>query len=447
VADVQPFLGYLVRPEHASEVAALPYDVFSRDEAALEIAAHPQSFLRIDKPCALLPELDEYDPRVYELAAELLAADIQAGVYTLEETPHYYLYALEQEGHRQIGLLATVATDDYRSGLVRRHENTRAKKRRDRIAHIKALEAQTGPVLLAYRPQPSLDSLMARYAEGAEPLFDFVAPDGVRHTIWRVEKETSEKAFAEALETIEPLYIADGHHRAAAAAETGGAYFLAILFSAGQLRILDYNRVIASLNGLEPRELLCRIEEDFELEPAGTHALRPTQRGEFSLYLSGAWYRLRIREGRRAHDAVAGLDVSLLHDRLLAPLLGITDPRQDPRISYVGGGRGLGELQRRVDARGDGAAWALFPCSFEELCAVADEGRLMPPKSTWFEPKPRSGLFIHPLSLAEDGRLSRQTPAQGTPGTQGTQGTPAPAQAPAQSLPRPSTTQGTRDGL
>ncbi|MDR1421559.1 MAG: DUF1015 family protein [Coriobacteriales bacterium] len=424
MADVQAFSCWLPDPTLAAEVAALPYDVFSRTEAAAEIAAHPRSFLRIDKSCALLPACDEYDPQVYTLAAELLAADERAGIYQRESMPNYYLYRLEQNGVCQTGVVTTVATDDYRSGVVRRHENTRALKRSDRIHHIEALQAQTGPVFLTYHSQDNINRLMDEQIRDAEPLIDFIAPDGVRHSIWRVDDLARQQALTTAFAAVHTLYIADGHHRAAAAAAVGSTRFLAILFPSHQLHIYDYNRVIEGLNGLNREDLLARIGQDFEVTPAvgtpaagtpaastpaagtpaaSTQPFRPTQRGEFGLYLRdgawSSWYVLRVREGRRPDDAVSGLDVSILHDLLLGPQLKITDPRSDPRISYVGGVFGLEELERRVDALPgeQGAAFALYPCTLDELFAVADSGRLMPPKSTWFEPKPRSGLFIYPL--------------------------------------------------
>jgi uncharacterized protein (DUF1015 family) len=472
LADVKPFVCCRPLAELASEVAALPYDVFSRHEAAVEIDAHPRSFLRIDKTAALFAdEVDEYDDRVYARAAELFAADRQAGVYLCEDEPHYFLYRLVKEGHAQTGVVACVAVDDYERGVLRRHENTRAFKLDDRVRHIRALGAQTGPVFVTYRAQAVIDEA-TRAATAADPLYDFVAPDGVRHTVWRVDDPQTERAIQSGFAALDALYIADGHHRAAAAAriaahrcaeweqadecsagsasaagETRDAssHFLIVAFPSNQLEILDYNRVVSDTNGLSRDELLARVAERFDVEQVGEEPCRPRAKGEFAMYLDTQWYRLTIHDEWRSGDPVGSLDASLLQDNLLAPILGIDDPRTSKRIAYVGGVRGLEELQRRADgsgesahggarpafradedvslvahgqtardggssqparddraqpARGGGVAFALFPCSLDELFEVADAGCLMPPKSTWFEPKPRSGLFIHQIGGA-----------------------------------------------
>jgi uncharacterized protein (DUF1015 family) len=411
LADVKPFVCCRPQPALAAEVAALPYDVFSRHEAAAEIAACPRSFLRIDKTAALFSdEIDEYDTRVYVRAAELFAADLRDGVYLQEDEPHYFLYRLATDAHTQIGVVACIAVDDYETGVLKRHENTRAFKLEDRVRHITALDAQTGPVLVTYRARTDIDAAVTQVTERVEPLYDFVAPDGVQHTVWRVDDPAHEDTIRAGFAALDALYIADGHHRAAAAARIGAqqngeaSHFLIAAFPANQLTVLDYNRVVFDTNGLSPDELLARIAQGFEVEKRGEMPWRPQGRGEFSLYLDGAWYRLAIHGDRRPRAPVAALDVSLLQDRLLSPILGIEDPRSSRRIAYVGGIRGLEELARRVDAgrcagsATGGLAFALFPCSLEELFAVADAGFLMPPKSTWFEPKPRSGLFIHRLT-------------------------------------------------
>jgi uncharacterized protein (DUF1015 family) len=432
-------------------VAALPYDVFSRKEAAAEIAAHPHSFLRIDKSAALFAdEVDEYDGRVYEKAAELFEADLQAGVYLRDDAPSYFCYRLEKAAHAQVGIVACIAAKDYLDGTLRRHENTRAFKLEDRIRHISALGAQTGPVLVTYRPQESIDAAV-RQVMGKAPLYDFVAPDAIRHTIWRVDDPVCARAIREGFEELDALYIADGHHRAAAAVEVArasaaapsaaqpaapsaaqpaaptatppsqapttpaaaqpaapsaaqppcpaatDAHFLIAAFPSDQLAILDYNRVVFDTNGLSDEALLARIAERFELRPHGEKPFRPQHRGQFGVCLDGRWYCLEAPEALRPDDPVDGLDVSLLQEGLLAPILGIDDPRSSRRIAYVGGARGLEELARRAGPGTGAVAFALFPCSLDELFAVADAGRLMPPKSTWFEPKPRSGLFVHEL--------------------------------------------------
>ncbi|MDR1714070.1 MAG: DUF1015 family protein [Coriobacteriales bacterium] len=512
MADVRPFVCCRPQADLAAEVAALPYDVFSRAEAEAEITRHPHSFLRVDKSCALLPPaVGEYDAQVYQEAAECFDADLAAGLYCTDAQQHYYVYRLVKDGRAQIGVIARVATDDYMNGVVRRHENTRELKLIDRIQHIEALDAQTSPVFLAYRADAGIDAVVAQVMATGTPLYDFVTDDGVRHTVWRVENGAADAsddtargtaaadvataaatdaangtargtadaavnadatvnataALQAAFAALPALYIADGHHRAAAAAEislkrragagadvgsgTGvgagvGAeqghpapqpellpesqsasppaprpaprpqpkpqpeqrpadYFLAILFPSNQLSILDYNRVVFDLNGRTPMEFLEALAPAWELTAvaAAEAPWRPRQRHEFGMYLAGQWYQLRLGpellSGLDETDPVASLDVSILQHQLIAPLLGIDDPRTSERIAYVGGVRGLAELERRVEAlEQPGVAFALYPTTIDELFAVADAGKLMPPKSTWFEPKPRSGLFIHQLS-------------------------------------------------
>lgn len=439
MADVKPFVCCRPQADWAKEVAALPYDVFTRDEASIEIAAHPRSFLRIDKSAALFDGVvGEYDSQVYAKAASVFAADEHDGIYLDESAPHYFLYRLMQGGHAQTGIVSCIAADDYTGGVLKRHENTRSFKLEDRVEHITALSAHTGPILVAYRAQAAIDAVVEQVVETTGPLYDFTSPDGVQHTVWRVEDREAERSIRVAFASLDALYIADGHHRAAAAAElaqgqTGeAAAFLIIAFPSTQLEILDYNRVVFDTNGLSGDELLARIAERFTVEEQGVLPYKPQAKGEFSMYLDGLWYKLLIHDRLHSGDPVDDLDVSLLQDHLLAPILGIGDPRTDKRIAYVGGVRGLGELKRRADAGGAaagvaagaaaggvagegialnssdipaesvnasdipaGVAFALYPCSLDELFAVADAGRLMPPKSTWFEPKPRSGLFIH----------------------------------------------------
>jgi uncharacterized protein (DUF1015 family) len=405
-------------------VAALPYDTFSRQEAAAEIAAHPRSFLRIDKSCALFPsDTDEYAPEVYAKAAELFADDRRDGVYAEDGQAHYFLYRLEKNGRAQVGVAACIATADYRSGLLKRHENTRSFKLRDRIRHITALGAQTGPVFVTYRAQPKIDQAVNECTSGSQPLYDFVSLDGVRHSIWRVDDPGTHAAIQDGFASLDAMYIADGHHRAAAAVAVGetaaggaaaskvsataadspisataASHFLIIAFPAEQLQILDYNRVVFDKNGLSAEQLLEQIRAaGFAVRRIGGQARQPSKRGEFAAYLDGCWYLLTVDESLRSADPVLGLDVSLLHNCLLAPILGIDDPRSSKRIAYVGGVRGLDELQCRADRTG-GIAFALYPCTMDELFAVADAGELMPPKSTWFEPKPRSGLLIHRIA-------------------------------------------------
>jgi len=456
VADVIPFTCWRPSKEYAAQVAAAPYDTFSREEAAREIAQHPLSFLRIDKSAALFgAEVDEYDPRVYARARKELDNWYEQEIMTPCDpalTPAYYLYRLTQGSHQQTGLIACASVADYQQGIIKRHENTRAKKEADRVEHIKALEAHTGPVLLTYPSDQKLDALLKELtqerpvsqqpavqvstkeesavqapfqeqqeqvaqassqeqpAQRALPLYDFVAPDGVRHEFWRVDDAEATRQIQACFADISTLYVADGHHRAAAAARIAklyqeqqcdglqeAQYFLVALFGSDELQVLDYNRVISDRAGHTSEELLKAIEAVVDIEAQGDQPYRPSQRGELSMYLEGTWYKLKVREATRPTDAVDGLDVALLHDGILAPLLQVLDPRSDARISYVGGARGLTELAERAD-ESSGVAFALYPCSLAELFAVANEDRLMPPKSTWFEPKPRSGLAIHRIA-------------------------------------------------
>ena len=418
MADVRPFKSCCPAAKLASEVAALPYDVFSRAEAAKEIKLHPHSFLRIDKSTACLSAgINEYAPEVYALAAQTFHQDLQHGVFLAQQDePAYFAYRLIKDQHVQTGIVACVAVDDYQSGVIKRHENTRAHKQQDRVEHIRAVGAHTGPVLLAYRKQAAIELLVSQTTRASQPVYDFVAPDGVQHIVWRIEQPEQIDALQAAFAQVSTLYIADGHHRAAAAATVANqllgetttaltaahpaAHFLAILFPADQLQIFEYNRIIAGLNGLTAKEFLHRVAQTFCVQSVSTNGLstyRPEHRGSFGMYVAGHWYKLTLDEATRPSDPVDSLDVAILHQRLIAPVLGISDPRQDDRIAYLGGVRGLEELAKRADAQ-NGVAFSLYPCSIDELFAVASADCLMPPKSTWFEPKPRSGLFIHCLN-------------------------------------------------
>ncbi len=410
MADVVPFMCWQPRQDLVAAVTAAPYDTLSRTEAAQEIATHPLSFLRIDKPAALYDaDVDEYDPCVYARARLELDEYFSQGVFISGnpgQNPTFALYRLTQGSHTQTGVVACASVADYQSGVIRRHENTRAHKEQDRVDHIRALEAHTSPVLLTYPSVPQLDALLERETATTQPHFDFVACDGVRHEFWQIQDATVIELIRTEFAALPTLYIADGHHRAAAAARVASLpehadnseaqYFLVALFGSNELQVLDYNRVISDLAGHTPAKLLNLLEEMAEVRLMGLSPYRPLQRGEMGMYLDGAWYCLRLDEALRPEDAVESLDVALLHSLILDPLFGITEPRSDPRITYVGGARGLEELAQRADKAG-GAAFALYPCSLPELFAVADADRLMPPKSTWFEPKPRSGLALHRL--------------------------------------------------
>ncbi|MEW6353161.1 MAG: DUF1015 family protein [Pseudomonadota bacterium] len=408
---IRPFRGLRPLPERAADVAAPPYDVLNSEEARTRAAGKPWSFLHISKPeIDLPPGTDLYSPAVYAKGAENLESLIKQGILKRDAQPHYYLYRLVMGAHTQIGLVAGASVEAYNGGRIRRHEFTRPDKEDDRVRQIDALNAQTGPVFLTYRHAVDIDATAARLS-GDAPEFDIVADDGVRHTLWVVRDAADIAFFSAAFENVGPLYIADGHHRCAAAARVAASrnaklsqpsgahshdYFLAVIFPDNQMQIMDYNRVVRDLHGLSREDFLKRLGENFTVR-AGDQPVKPARAGEFGMYLAGQWYRLTIHPQRIPGDPVARLDVSLLQDYCLAPLLGIGDPRRDKRIDFVGGIRGLAELQRRVDSGEMAVAFALFPTGMQDLMAVADSGQVMPPKSTWFEPKLADGLVSHVL--------------------------------------------------
>ena len=411
MADIRPFQAYRPAAGLESEIAALPYDVYNREEAAEEGKTHPGSFLAIDRAeTQFAPEVDTYADCVYEKAHDLLWQWIREGRFVREDKPCYYIYEQVMEGRSQKGIVACASIDDYQNQVIKKHENTRADKEQDRIRHVDVCEAQTGPIFLAYRSQAPLRQVIDRVTAG-EALYDFTAPDGITHRVWVVWEEEQMGIIRDTFAGMEQIYIADGHHRCASAVKVGLRrrennsahtgeeeynFFLSVLFSAEELKILDYNRVVKDLNGYEKDAFLEKIGEKFSVECLGEKSYRPRKKYEYGMYLEGEWYRLTAHEDIRSKDAVEGLDVSILQDHLLAPVLGIGDPKTDRRIDFVGGIRGLEELERRVRTDMQ-VAFALYPTSIYELFDVADAGRLMPPKSTWFEPKLRSGLFIHTL--------------------------------------------------
>lgn len=412
MAVVKPF--YCIRPreDRAAQVAALPYDVYSREEARRAVAGRPLLFLNIDRPeTQFSQDMDMYDDRVYEKAQELFDEELAEGVFVREEAPRYFLYELTMDGRSQTGIAGCCAIDDYLGEVIKKHENTREEKELDRIRHVDRMDAQTGPIFLAYRHSGEIQAIVEQVKRGT-PLYDFAAEDDVRHRVWRVEEPGQEEAIRTAFERIPSLYIADGHHRAASAVKVGLMrrkehpdytgeepfnYFLSVLFPDAELSILPYNRVVRDLNGLGEEAFLAAVRKNFEVRRLGAQPFAPEEKGSFGMFLEDTWYCLKARQGCLSSDPVKGLDVSVLQDYLLGPVLGIEDPRTDKRIDFVGGIRGLKELERRV-REGMAAAFSMYPTSMEELLAVADAGRLMPPKSTWFEPKLRSGLFIHRLS-------------------------------------------------
>ena len=410
MAEIRPFRGIRPDRKYVQRVAALPYDVYHREEAAKEAAKDRLSFLNIDRPeTQFEPEHDMYAPEVYQKAHDMLWQQIGEGIYRQDETACYYLYELTMNGRAQTGLVACASVDDYINGTIKKHENTRAEKEEDRIRHVDACEAQTGPIFLAYRANPVLRGITAE-TKIQIPEFDFTSEDGIGHRGWKINDAARIRQIQEAFQGIDQIYIADGHHRAASAVKVGQMrradhpdytgeeeynYFLSILFPDEELMIMDYNRVVKDLNGLTLEEYLSRVAEKFIIRPADK-AVRPEKKGCFGMYLKDRWYHLEIRSEYTNADPVEGLDVSILQNELLTPILGIGDPKTDDRIDFIGGIRGLSELERRVH-EDCAAAFSVCPVSIRELFAVADAGLLMPPKSTWFEPKLRSGLFIHSI--------------------------------------------------
>lgn len=412
MAVVKPFVCIRPAKENAAKVAALPYDVYNRKEACVAVAGNPISFLNIDRAeTQFSDDVDTYADCVYEKARELLDTQIAEGVYVTDAGDHYYLYELTMDGRSQTGIVACSSIDDYVNGVIKKHENTREDKELDRIRHVDTVNAQTGPIFLAYRQNETLKTIVAE--EKAKPaLYDFVSDDGIRHRVWKINDLAQPKAIEAAFAAIPATYIADGHHRAASAVKVGLKrrvenpgytgeepfnYFLSVLFPDEELMILPYNRVVKDLNGLSREQFFEAVKEKFELEEIGKEPYAPAEKGTFGMYLDNTWYALKVLPQYKSADPVKELDVSILQDQLLAPVLGIGDPRTDKRIDFIGGIRGLKELERRV-SEDMKIAFSMYPTSIEELLAVADAGLLMPPKSTWFEPKLRSGLFIHRLS-------------------------------------------------
>ena len=412
MAVVKPFICIRPAKENAAKVASLPYDVYNRKEACAAVAGNPVSFLNIDRAeTQFSDDVDTYADCVYEKARELLDTQIAEGVYVTDAGDHYYLYELTMDGRSQTGIVACSSIDDYVNGVVKKHENTREDKELDRIRHVDTVNAQTGPIFLAYRQNETLKAIVAE--EKAKPvLYDFVSDDGIRHRVWKIDDPAQTAAIEAAFAAIPATYIADGHHRAASAVKVGLKrraenpgytgeesfnYFLSVLFPDEELMILPYNRVVKDLNGMSREQFFEAVKEKFELEEIGKEPYAPAEKGTFGMYLDNTWYALKVLPQYRSADPVKGLDVSILQDQLLGPVLGIGDPRTDKRIDFIGGIRGLKELERRVSEDME-IAFSMYPTSIEELLAVADAGLLMPPKSTWFEPKLRSGLFIHKLS-------------------------------------------------
>ncbi|WP_126992728.1 DUF1015 domain-containing protein [Thermosipho globiformans] len=408
---VRPFRGLRPRKDMIDKVAAKPYDVVSTEEARKEAERNPYTFYKVTRPEINFDgEVDTHSDEVILKGKEVLENFQKEGVMILEDKPAIYVYKEEWKGYSQIGIYATFSTQEYREGKIKKHELTRKDKEDERARHVKLMQAHTGPVFLMYRSRPEIDQLIIKHTT-KEPEYDYTDESGIHHTLWVVKDENEIKEIVDAFKSVDAFYIADGHHRAAAAARaaeelakenpnhTGEEeynFFLAVLFPHSQLHILDYNRVVKDLNGNSKEEFLKKVSEKFDIEDAPNSPFKPEKKHEFGMYLDGKWYKLSAKEGTfDKNDVVSSLDVAILQDNLLNPILGIENPRTDKRINFVGGIKGVEELQRLVDSGEYTVAFALYPTSIEELLQVADEGKIMPPKSTWFEPKLKSGIIVH----------------------------------------------------
>ena len=411
MADIRPFRAIRPREGLEAEIAALPYDVYNREEAREAVKDKPLSFLNIDRPeTQFPPDTDMYADFVYEKARDMLDGMIQAGQFVQDEESCYYIYELTMNGRSQTGIVACASVDDYVNQTIKKHENTRAEKEQDRIRHVDVCSAQTGPIFLAYRAKKELTNIVNRI-KLTDSLYDFTCEDNIRHRVWKISDPAVVGAVRKHFEKIQTIYIADGHHRCASAVKVGLKrrqekpdytgneefnYFLSVLFPDEELMIMDYNRVVKDLNGLSEQSFLTEVEKIFRVECLGKKVTAPAGKGQICMYLGGLWYRLDYMGNLAGKNPVEAMDVSILQNEILEPVLGIHDPKTDDRIDFVGGIRGFSELERRVhqDCK---VAFAMYPTSIQELFAVSDAGLLMPPKSTWFEPKLRSGIFIHQI--------------------------------------------------
>ncbi|HBG44836.1 MAG TPA: DUF1015 domain-containing protein [Firmicutes bacterium] len=415
MSKIIPFRGLRPAADLVTKVASLPYDVMDTEEARKMVEGNPKSFLHVTRSeVDLDPNIDPYNMQVYEKARQTLDQFIKDGIMIQDPKPCFYVYKQKMGNHVQVGLVAGASVDEYQAGTIKKHELTRADKELDRTNHVNITGAQTGPVFLTYRAVTAINHIMEKVME-QKPVYDFVAEDGIGHTLYVVNDDNTIKAIENEFAKLNVLYIADGHHRSASASavrelrkkenpnHTGNEnynYFLAVIFPHDMMQIMDYNRVVKDLNGLSTEEFLKRAGQVFTIErlPQGSAPAKPTQRHHFGMYLQGSWYRITAKPGTfDEKDPVAALDVSILQENLLSPVLAIGNPRTDKRINFVGGIRGMKELEKRVDQDGYAVAFAFYPTAIEELMAIADAGKIMPPKSTWFEPKLRDAMVVHKL--------------------------------------------------
>lgn len=411
---IRPFKGYRPTQELCSKVAALPYDVMTSDEAREMVKDNPYSFLHIDKAEIDLPkDTDHYSDVVYQKAKDNLWNMVKDGIYIQDKKPVLYIYQLTMNGKSQTGLVACTSIDEYIENKIKKHELTRADKEEDRIRHIDTCNANTGPIFLTYKNKENIDKIINKAIEN-EPIYDFTAEDGIKHTVWLIDNDEVINSLISEFKSVPALYIADGHHRNASAVKVGLKrrqenpnytgdeefnYYLSVIFPDNQLYIMDYNRVVKDLNGLNKDEFIAKVSEKFDVaEYNGNDCYKPSEKHTFGMYLDKKWYSLKAKDAIvDENDTVACLDVSILQKELLAPILGIGDPRTDKRIDFVGGIRGLKELEKRVDSGEMKVAFSMYPTTMEQLMNIADDNKIMPPKSTWFEPKLRSGIFVHEL--------------------------------------------------
>ena len=409
MAIIRPFKAIRPINELVDKIAALPYDVMDSDEARDMVKDNPYSFLHVDKAEVDLPkDIDVYDDKVYEKAKENLDKMINEGLYLEDGKPNYYIYRQVMKGRSQTGLVACASIDDYTNNIIKKHELTREEKELDRINHVYKCEAHTGPIFLTYREDKRISSIVNEWTKKS-PLYDFIAEDGVAHTIWIIDDEATVSNLQELFKSVKYLYIADGHHRSASAVKVGHIkrgekenytgeeefnYFLSISYPDSELEVLDYNRTVKDLNGLSTEEFLEKVKEKFQVSES-SEQVKPAEKHTFGMYIDHQWYLLKAKDGIfNNEDPVDRLDVSILQNSLLRPILGIEDPRKSKRIKFIGGIRGLKELERRANTDMK-VSFSMYPTTIEDIMAIADSGEIMPPKSTWFEPKPRSGLFIH----------------------------------------------------